>query len=84
MDIAKDGAVPDLDDYRGSLGRIVIFSPDLHIYWANALPDADTTKQSGVMTFPVNFPGSGLNIAYVQTEDDDGTTTFDFAFDVRP
>lgn len=83
ISINKNGhAYTNFETYDGSLGRLAILGPDLQLTTVDSTA-LGNSEQSGLLTFSVVFPKSGLYKLFLQTEAENQLTTFDFALKVK-
>ncbi len=78
ISINKNGApYKNLQDYRGSMGRVAAFGPNLDLVTANSEP-TDTSHQSGLVLSTLIFPRPGLYKMFLQTQAANLVSTFDY------
>lgn len=78
IEINKAGApVKDLQNYRGSVGRIAAFGPNLEFSTANSEP-LDNNQQTGLLIFNLKFGNPGLYRLFMQVESSNKFSTFDY------
>lgn len=82
--ISQNGQpVTNLDDFRGSVGRLTAFGPNLEFIGTNSVP-TDTDKHSGLILFNVNFPTAGLYKLFMEIQVNKVVTTFEYTVTVNP
>lgn len=69
--------VANLEDYRGSLARMVAIGPNLELVSANAIP-SDPAKPTDPISFRLTLPTPGDYRFFVQAKADENILTFDF------
>lgn len=75
-------AFKNLESYHGSLGRLTVLGPDLELLTFNAMAN-EGGEQTGLLTFPITFPKSGLYKLFLQTQANEQLSTFEFALQVK-
>ncbi len=82
--ISQNGQpVMNLDDFRGSVGRLTAFGPKLEFIGTNSVP-IDTDKQSGLVLFNMNFPTAGSYKLFMEIQVNKVVTTFEYIVKVNP
>lgn len=80
--VYKDGQeYRSLENYLGSKGHMVIFGPDLEFIHAHTT--TDSTSDSYIVTFSVDFPKGGQYKAFLQTQAEGKINTTDYVLSVK-
>lgn len=69
-----------LEPYLGARGHMVVFGPDLEFIHGHTTNDS--TTESYIITFSVNFPKGGKYKAFLQTQTEGKVNTTDYVLEV--
>ena len=81
--ISQNGRpVTNLDDFKGSVGRLTAFGLNLEFVGTNSV-SINKNNQSGLMLFNMSFPAAGIYKLYMEVQVNKVVTTFEYTITVN-